>query len=391
MNNRWLAITLLASVCLSGTFLPSRPASADDGDSLGQTDQRRPSSTWVALDPADPGSGWMPLIALNRGGRPVVAYRHERTGRLKVLVCGDTVCSKGNTIRTPFAGGYSVGETKVALSSTGLPVISFGNSTNQSLSLLVCENAACDSGNSLVLVALDAHLGTLALDSDDRPVLVYRSNSDATVNVFTCGDRTCSTGNVRTVVDDGIAGPFSMQLDSAGRPIVAYFVSAPYYDLRVLACGNKTCTAGNSVASPYTDGWVGSYPSLRLARHGLPVVAFYGNDGQLTILRCGSRSCDSGNVTTVPEGAGSGLLNQLALDHQVRPSVVYYDREHVRLLVCGDSLCARGNVVTNLALLPGIGLEFMAAAHRHGHDRAIAIYVPRVGPHLLRCRTITCG
>ncbi|MFA5889550.1 MAG: hypothetical protein WDA27_01135 [Actinomycetota bacterium] len=49
----------------------------------------------------------------------------------------------------------------------------------------------------------------------------------------------------------------------------------------------------NTVASQ-----VGQYSSLAFGADGMPVIAYYSNEG-LKLLRCGTAYCDSGNVASV--------------------------------------------------------------------------------------------
>jgi hypothetical protein len=85
--------------------------------------------------------------------------------------------------------------TSIAIGADGLPVISYFDSTNQSLKVAKCGNAACSSRN--VLSTVDAILNTggytsIAIGADGLPVISYYDGATQELKVAKCGNVFCA-------------------------------------------------------------------------------------------------------------------------------------------------------------------------------------------------------
>ena len=249
-------------------------------------------------------------LALDGGGNPVISYRDQTNGDLKVLHCGDPNCNAGNVITSPDTAGNVGSSSSLALDGSGNPVISYHGIGDRDLKLLHCGDATCSSGNVITSPDTAGDVGrdtSLVLDAAGNPVVSYRHNDSDDLKLLHCGDATCSSGNVISTPDTaGDPRDPSLVLDSAGNPVVGYYDEA-IGDLKILFCGNPNCSAGNVITSPVTVGDVGEEPSLVLDGDGNPVVSYCEcNDDDLTVLHCGDVHCGASPAASPTPTAAPG-------------------------------------------------------------------------------------
>ena len=89
-------------------------------------------------------------LALDSATFPVISYYDEGNTALKVLHCGNHVCSAANTTEIPD-NTADVGESTWlvldALDATGKPVVSYFDATSTALKVLHCNDVDCTGGD----------------------------------------------------------------------------------------------------------------------------------------------------------------------------------------------------------------------------------------------------
>lgn len=291
-------------------------------------------------------NGVQSSIKLNALGNPIVAYFDFTHGSLKLLICGNGSCTVGNSITTLDASANVGRYPSLVLDSAGKPVISYLDLTNGKLKVLRCGNTLCSMGNTITTPDMSATVGyfsSLRLDSVDNPVISYYDSTNGNLKTLHCGNATCTSNNTITAPDTaGTTGQYtSLALDTAGNPVVSYY-DATNGDLKVLHCASPSC-GPNTISVPDTSGNVGQYSSLKLDGLGNPVVSYWDEtNGDLKLLHCGDATCSGGNTITSPDVTNNtGWDTSLALDSFDNPVVGYYDftGSVMKILHCNDVNC----------------------------------------------------
>ncbi len=358
-------------------------------------------------------------LRLDAAGNPVVGYYDATNGDLKLLRCGNPTCTTGNTITTPDTVGDVGRYTALALDALGRPVVSYRDETNGDLRLLYCASATCPAGHTIVTVDTpDKQLGgsvgrysSLVLDAAGNPVVSYHGEVGSIANqlkLLRCGNPTCTAGNTIAVPDplvllttDQVGWYTSLRLDAAGNPVVSYYDIANA-DLKVLHCGNPTCTAfvpncaagQNCVTTPASTGFVGQHTALALDAAGNPVVSYQDQtNGDLKLLHCGNPTCTGGNTIATPDSAGNvGGWTSLRLDAAGTPVVSYYDLTNgdLKLLHCGNPTCTGGNTIATPDSTGDVGLYTALALDAAGNPVVSYYDVTNRDLKVLRCGNPTC-
>lgn len=247
--------------------------------------------------------------------------------------------------------------TSIVLDSSGLPVVTYYDGTNNTLRVLVCQSMNCKGKNNVAMPDSATGVGmysSVTLDNLGNPVVSYYDEPNGALKVLHCDDPYCEgdeSGNIhspdigggKTV--PGFLGLFtSLVLDGTGNPVISYR-DATNGLLKVLHCDDPNCEEDESgnITTPDTTGNVGEYASLALDG-GNPVVAYFdvGNN-DLKVLRCGDSTCSSGNTIKSPDTAGVvGRFLSMVLDGVGNPVISYHQASNggaLKVLHCGDPVC----------------------------------------------------
>jgi hypothetical protein len=186
-------------------------------------------------------------ITIGADGLPVISYYDLiNNGDLKVLHCGNASCSSGNALTTVDSTGFVGWYTSVTIGMDGLPIISYRDNTNGVLKVAHCGNAACSSGPVLTTVDSTGVVGqytSITIGADSLPVISYYNYTNGYLKVAHCGNAACSSGNALTTVDNaGNVGQYtSITIGVDGLPVISYY-DVTNGDLKVLHCSNAFCT-----------------------------------------------------------------------------------------------------------------------------------------------------
>ncbi|MBI2545394.1 MAG: hypothetical protein HYW22_02230 [Candidatus Aenigmarchaeota archaeon] len=310
--------------------------------------------------------GTHPFMVIPSDGLPFIAYRDETNADLRVAKCGTTDCSSGNTFTTIDSTG-DIGAVSnrraitVAISTDGLPIISYYDVTNGKLKVAKCNNTTCSSSTISDIEttgAGSANYGAyITIAPDGLPVIAYYDNTNGNLKVAKCGTTDCSSGNILTTVESTNNVGFwpAIAIGADGLPIVSSY-DLTNADLRVVKCGNIYCNASNVITAVDTTNDVGHHTSIAIGQDGLPVIAEYedtASANKIRIVKCGNIACSSGNIiTSVDTASTTGRQASLKIGPDGLP-VASYSRSDgsfndLRVLKCGNPSCTSGNTITDL-------------------------------------------
>ena len=153
------------------------------------------AATTIVDDPAN-SVGQDTSIAIGTDGRPVISYRDNTAGALKVAKCANAACTGGATITTVDDPANDVGsDTSIAIGADGLPVISYLDFTAAALKVARCANAACTGVATITTVDDPANsvgfFTAIAIGADGLPVISYFDGTASALKVAKCGTRSC--------------------------------------------------------------------------------------------------------------------------------------------------------------------------------------------------------
>ncbi len=256
------------------------------------------STTTITL--ADNGGtnnvGQYTSVALANDGYPMIAYYDVTALDLKYLKCGNAACNSGNTI-VSLDSANSVGSyASIAKGADGFPVISYSDSVNADLKVIKCGDVLCSTGNAITAVDTVNSVGyylSIVVPADGLPFIVEYTSSGGDTKVVKCGNAACSSGNTLTVVDSvGTTGSFaSVALAADGLPMLSYY-DTTNTNLKYLKCGNAACTSGNTTKTLDVKDITGQYTAIARGADGFPVITYYdATAADLNFLKCTDAVC----------------------------------------------------------------------------------------------------
>jgi len=186
-----------------------------------------------------------PALVLDAAGNPVVAYSDSTLGGIiRVMHCNDPNCAGGDeSVTGPDA---SPGNTPaIALDAGGRPVIAYyGAAPARDLRVMHCNDANCAGANETITTpdsGGDVGLQPSIILSGGNPTVAYRDETNGTLKLLRCDDPDCAAGGDTITTLDPFAnggGNSALALDASGFPAISYDASP---DLKLVRCGAANC------------------------------------------------------------------------------------------------------------------------------------------------------
>ena len=247
---------LFASIAIGANDLPIVAHARNSGNGLVLTrclDSNCTAASSTVLDPRN-NVGEYASLAVTDEGLPFVAYSDLNTDDLMLARCLDETCSAfaTSTLSTDMdnRGAYS----SLALTSDGLPVVSFKTEANE-VAFLRCLDALCQATTTTVLTTgNDDYDTSTVLGLDHAPHIAFFTNSGENLEFVRCDDPSCSTRSITVVAGaGGIEGERNdLVLDQNGRAVLSHY-NRTDETVDVSLCFNDECaTSGPATYAPTT-------------------------------------------------------------------------------------------------------------------------------------------
>lgn len=264
-----------------------------------------PSCTGAATittvdDPPTNGVGLFTSIAIGSDGFPVISYYDETALALKVAKCANAACIGLATITTVDDSANDLGRySSIAIGSDGLPVVSYRDNTAGTLKVAKCATATCTGAATITTiddsVVNSGTYTSIAIGADGLPVISYYGNSAGALMVAKCLNAACTGATIVTPVDDptnSVGANTSITIGADGLPVISYR-DVPANALKVAKCADAACSG---VATITTLADLADAPnlatSIAIGSDGLPVISYQNMSvGRLEVLKCGTRIC----------------------------------------------------------------------------------------------------
>lgn len=139
-------------------------------------------------------------ITIGNDGLPIIAYQnYNNSNKLVVLKCGSAACDSGNQITTlPTALiGYMM---SITIAPDGIPVIASRKEVDNQLSYTRCGDTSCSANNNTVLLSggIDSGLyPSIVIGPDGLPIVSFLNNSNDSLSVFRCANIFCLQNWIR--------------------------------------------------------------------------------------------------------------------------------------------------------------------------------------------------
>jgi hypothetical protein len=252
------------------------------------------SNNIVTVDALD-NVGMRSSIAIGTDGFPIIAYLNASTNSLQTAKCNDFFCS-GKTISNISTDVDTTSGISIAIGTDGLPIIAYGHTYDYpKVRIVICGNSACSSGNTIRAPDYIARNPSITIGSDGLLIYSYFQEITGHLDSLKCGDPSCaySSQTFSTIdVSENVGFNSTIAVGPDGLPVIAYY-DMTNGDLKVAKCRDVACSSSNitTVDTGYGAN-VGAYPSVTIGTDGLPIISYYDDTNKtLKVAKCANPFC----------------------------------------------------------------------------------------------------
>ncbi len=321
------------------------------------------------VDSVPAGENLLWDIASGKDNFLTLVYLDENLNEYILVDCKDYSCSSisKSSIKTTSAD-YIKNHLAVELLSSGKMAVitqSFGtyettpNVKGIYSTLLVCENANCDSNYEINLgPPYKKENVDITLNEEENPVISFVKNKEGSkddqIFVMICGNSDCSKGNSQMLLANVPSDSIDSIRDTKvfvgedGTPIVFY---SSLSEIWMVKCKDDLCSSfERELISDESNSW-----DAFIGTDNLPIISYSSLRG-IAIVHCDNSDC-SEKTKSVVSFYSSGTNNALSIGKDGYPTISYYNEEKKSLMVahCGNFDCSQENLIKTLASTGDVG------------------------------------
>jgi hypothetical protein len=183
-------------------------------------------------------------IAIGNDNLAIISYYDAFNETLKVIHCGNVNCNSNNTITTVDNSSNDVGQSSsITIGSDNRPIITYFDDTNSNLKVLHCGNTNCSSGNTINILDNEESVGLysdIKIASDGLPIISYLDFTNINMKILKCSDIKCNFNKLITTISatGNVQDSGGLVLGIDNNPIISY---SSLKGLNVYACGDSRC------------------------------------------------------------------------------------------------------------------------------------------------------
>ena len=285
-------------------------------------------------------------MALGLDGLPVIAFRDDVAGGLKIAKCNDPACSGGDeTITLVDAVSDPGHRPKIAVGVDGVPVVSHYSASDAHVRFTRCLETSCAAfpHTTATLEPAGIEYTDVLIGVFGLPVVVYVESVDLKGKLIYCDDVACGTYTVVTAGGSAPTHEVAATIGETGGPVVAFTRDASISPNTVLTvvCVMPGCDGGTrtevTAVNPSPQNL-----SVTIDDQGAPIIAFHdGATDELKVARCTDIDCGRGRyVDGVTSGTNGGQGNSIAIASDGFPLIAYgTSSNELAVLACANAFC----------------------------------------------------
>ncbi len=297
--------------------------------------------------------GFYTSIAIGSDGFPIISYFDSTSSDLKFVHCKDRVCSNatGYDITTIDSSGIVGMGTSIAKGSDDLPIISYYDYSNKSLKVAHCNDLECSNSTGseidfTTIIHPDSdEIGisnSIAVNNaDGYPIISYYNSTDNSIEVLHCLDVACSLNEI-FVVNESPGGDMgtnsSILIGWRNHPMIAY-ANKTNDNIAIAYCRDLNCKSIPEGGSGYLINNIDMVETLdtitlALTLEERAVVSYYDDDNDLfKVAYCSDAECNSSTIQSIPvdDSLDGGRYPSITVTTSGIPLVAYYDNQSVQV------------------------------------------------------------
>ena len=238
------------------------------------------TQTITTLDSTNSG-GYFTSITVGADANPIISYYDNTTKDLKVAACTNPTCTAKTifTVDDDNGGTGTVGwGTSITVGADNNPIISYRDNSKGHLKVAACTNANCSAA---IITTVDnsandvGEYSSITVGADANPIISYSGNNGA-LTLAACTNPTCTSPATITPVDITgiIVSGTSITVGADGNPIISYY-DRTNKALKVAACINAACTGAATITTVDDVGNVGDDTSITIGADGSPIISYF--------------------------------------------------------------------------------------------------------------------